>query len=371
MNYSISVKNTGGQGASGNSVSSAYVSANNHLFVVVSDGAGNVVEEIDAGDVSANISLGVDDLSDVSINFLGNDYFLGYNSSANRWESKLASLSGLSDTTISGVVDNDLLVWNGTTSKFTNQTPSEAGFANVATSGNYSDLSGLPNFDGSAPSNAAITLASAGTGFTGGGTFYLNQLGNATVTYSFDQTALVITESQIVNLQNYITDYTVTQSDVTTHQASLAITEAQITNLQAYLTAEADTLATVMARGATTSAVMTITNASASNTTASGALVVTGGVGIGGKLNVGGNTIISGNLTVNGTTTTVNSNEVNIGDAVILLNSDEAGIPSQNAGFEIERGTSANVAFLWDESVDSWDMGGYELKNVVLDGGTY
>lgn len=70
-----------------------------------------------------------------------------------------------------------------------------------------------------------------------------------------------------------------------------------------------------------------------------------------------GNVIVQGNLTVNGTTTTVNSNEVNIGDAVMLLNSDETGAASQNAGIEINRGTDTNVSFLWDEAADKWTIG--------------
>ena len=61
---------------------------------------------------------------------------------------------------------------------------------------------------------------------------------------------------------------------------------------------------------------------------------------------------INGNLTVTGTTTSVNSNEVNIGDAIIKLNFDETGTASQNAGFEVERGTDANVSFIWDEAAD-------------------
>ena len=84
-----------------------------------------------------------------------------------------------------------------------------------------------------------------------------------------------------------------------------------------------------------------------------------------------GTVIIAGNLTVNGTTTTVNSNQVDIGDSVILLNSDETGAPSQNGGFEIERGTSTNVSFLWDESNDYWTLGDKTLANVALDGGNY
>jgi len=84
-----------------------------------------------------------------------------------------------------------------------------------------------------------------------------------------------------------------------------------------------------------------------------------------------GTVVIAGNLTVNGTTTSVNSNEVNIGDSIILLNSDEAGTPSQNGGIEIERGTSANKSFVWNEADDAWDLANETLQNVTLDGGTY
>lgn len=73
---------------------------------------------------------------------------------------------------------------------------------------------------------------------------------------------------------------------------------------------------------------------------------------------VAGNFTISGNLTVNGTTTSVNSNEVNIGDSFILLNSDATGTPadSQDAGIEIERGDSTNVSLRWDELEDDWEF---------------
>ena len=84
-----------------------------------------------------------------------------------------------------------------------------------------------------------------------------------------------------------------------------------------------------------------------------------------------GSVVIAGDLTVNGTTTTVNSNEVNIGDSIILLNSDETGAASQNAGIEIERGTDANKSFIWDEAADAWTLNDETLEGVVIDGGSY
>ena len=50
------------------------------------------------------------------------------------------------------------------------------------------------------------------------------------------QAALSITESQISDLQSYITDYTVTEADVTAHQAALSITESQISDFGTYAT---------------------------------------------------------------------------------------------------------------------------------------
>lgn len=79
---------------------------------------------------------------------------------------------------------------------------------------------------------------------------------------------------------------------------------------------------------------------------------------IGGARTFSGNVTVSGNLTVNGTTTTVNSNTVSVGDNIIVLNSDETGTPSQNAGIEVERGTAANVSLLFDEGTDRWKFTG-------------
>jgi len=83
-------------------------------------------------------------------------------------------------------------------------------------------------------------------------------------------------------------------------------------------------------------------------------LVSTGAQTFAGDKTFGNNLIITGNLTVNGTTTTVNSNTIAVGDNIIVLNSDETGTPSQDAGIEIERGTSTNVSLIWDEGTDRW-----------------
>jgi len=80
-------------------------------------------------------------------------------------------------------------------------------------------------------------------------------------------------------------------------------------------------------------------------------------VTVAGQLNVGENVIITGNLTVSGTTTYVDTTTLNIGDNIITLNADETGTPSQNGGIEVERGTSTNKTFIWDETNDYWSVG--------------
>jgi hypothetical protein len=80
-------------------------------------------------------------------------------------------------------------------------------------------------------------------------------------------------------------------------------------------------------------------------------------------LGVGRDLTVTGNLTVNGTTTTLNTTDLLVEDNIIVLNSGVTGAPSLNAGVEIERGSSANVVFRWNESTDKWQ--------VTEDGSTY
>jgi hypothetical protein len=75
----------------------------------------------------------------------------------------------------------------------------------------------------------------------------------------------------------------------------------------------------------------------------------------------GTSVVIDGNLTVSGSTTTINTETVTIADNIIVLNSNAAGTATESAGFEIERGTDANVQFLWNETNDYWSTVGTKL----------
>ena len=73
--------------------------------------------------------------------------------------------------------------------------------------------------------------------------------------------------------------------------------------------------------------------------------------------------IIRGTLQVDGTTITTNSETVTIADNIIVLNSNSADTPTENAGIEVERGNSTNVLFRWNETNDRWEF--------TNDGSTY
>jgi hypothetical protein len=75
------------------------------------------------------------------------------------------------------------------------------------------------------------------------------------------------------------------------------------------------------------------------------------------NLTTTGNMVVGGNFTVSGTTTTVNTETLTIDDNIIVLNNNEGGTPSQNAGIEVERGTATNKTFIWDEGSDNWTVG--------------
>jgi len=79
----------------------------------------------------------------------------------------------------------------------------------------------------------------------------------------------------------------------------------------------------------------------------------------------GSNFTITGNLTVNGTTTTVDTTNMSIEDPLLVFSSGASGSGSVDAGFIVERGSDANVGFIWDESADA-----FVVINTTETGGT-
>jgi hypothetical protein len=79
-----------------------------------------------------------------------------------------------------------------------------------------------------------------------------------------------------------------------------------------------------------------------------------------------GTTRVTGNLIVDGDTVTVSAENLNVQDNIIIVNYGEtgAGVTLQYSGLEVDRGTLARSAFVFNESDDSWNIG-------IVSGGTY
>jgi hypothetical protein len=67
------------------------------------------------------------------------------------------------------------------------------------------------------------------------------------------------------------------------------------------------------------------------------------------NLTYGSDLTITGNLVVQGNTTTIDTTYTTIEDPILLLASNQTGSPSVDIGFVGQRGTSNNIAFVWDE----------------------
>ena len=236
-------------------------------------------------------------------------------------------------------------------------------------------------------SNIAYIGSPAGTGSIAiGGKFYIDQQGliynhanaafaaanNATDTYvrnhanaAFDsansaatlQSGINATQNtNITSVTNTATAAFLAANSAATLSAATDLTQnTNITNAQN--TADAAFLsgntAATLQSGINATQNTNITNAQntgdAAFTTANNALPKAGGT-------ITGSLVIDGNLTVSGTRTYANTTNVQLGDNIITLNAEiPSGLaPTENAGIEVNRGSSANVSLVWNEANDNW-----------------
>ena len=92
-----------------------------------------------------------------------------------------------------------------------------------------------------------------------------------------------------------------------------------------------------------------------------GVTVSSGEVAIGQAVGTGdnptfNNLTVDGNLTVSGTQTIVNTTSLSIADNLMILNSDASGSPTENAGLQVNRGSSDDVFFQYNETSDKWQF---------------
>lgn len=104
---------------------------------------------------------------------------------------------------------------------------------------------------------------------------------------------------------------------------------------------------------------MSVNGTTDSVDTSTGALLVSGGVGVSGKihtneLHVNGNTVIGGDLTVNGTTITLNNEVQLISDNLIVLNSGPDG--EYDAGIMMQRTTGSYAVMFYNTNYDDFQF---------------
>jgi hypothetical protein len=229
-----------------------------------------------------------------------NGQILQYSTADTEW--KYADLPGstlvtLGDVDSAALADNALLVYNSSAGEFQFESGAtlratlgvdSAGTDNSidisissATSYDYITLSAgqvltINQVNLGTDVTGALPVANGGTGsttssaartnllpsLTGNGSKLVKVNSGATDIEYIAESTLSITESQISDLQSYLTaetndlsasvtwanvpDVNITQSSVTQHQAALSITESQISDLQTYLTAETNDLGTAV-----------------------------------------------------------------------------------------------------------------------------
>jgi len=105
-------------------------------------------------------------------------------------------------------------------------------------------------------------------------------------------------------------------------------------------------------------------------TTARARAAISGGTGVtlsSGQISIGqpvgtsdnvtfSNITATGSLSVTGTNAFLSTSNLQVNDNIITLNADETGTPSDNVGFEVERGTASNVSLIWAEDSDQWQI---------------
>jgi len=215
-------------------------------------------------------------------------------------------------------------------------------------SGNFAagTITGSSITDGTATlTGGALSLGggiTGATGITASGTVQFGNLsdGSITATGFVDEDNMASNSATLIPTQQSVKAY----ADLKETNAG-TVTNTANTNMKAYVDTQVSGLnnATIVR----TSGTQSISGAKTFNDVAT----------------FSSNIIVNANLIVNGTTTEINTETLTVDDNIIVLNNNEAGTPSQNAGIEVERGTHNNVLFRWNESGTRWEY--------TEDGSTY
>ena len=236
---------------------------------------------------------------------------------------------------------------------------------------------------------SATSIVVTGSEIIGGGLSVLGStvLASTTVT-SFSATSVVVAGNEIINgsfnvlgsaVLGIVTATAFTATSVTvngneTITGGLSVAGASVFSIA---TATVFTATSLTVNGAAgISGVVTLSNNSNATNTASGALKVTGGVGIGQDLWVGGAAYIAGDLYVDGTQFVVNKQTIATGDATLTLSSGTTSA-ALAAGSGIQIGntvtSAAYASFLYDGGTAPgywYTANGLKVNSTLTNNGT-
>jgi hypothetical protein len=301
--------------------------------------------------VSGSLSRAVlDDIGDVSASAAINGNFLKYD--GQKWVPDsiptINNLDDVGDVSASAPASGDFLKWNG--SSWVN----DAINLGTDTTGNYvaDVVSGTGVIIAHTPGEASSASISIGQDVSTGASVSFGHV-SANITGSLSGNASTATTLQTPRIISLTGD--VSGSVSFDGSANASITATVEPNSVAL---GADTTGNYVA-DVTAGTGVTVTHTpgeGSSATIAIGQAVGTSASVTFAQISTTGDLTVGGNLTVNGTTTTINTDTLAVEDNIVVLNSNVTGSPTTNAGIEVERGTSANVAIRWNETSDKWEI---------------
>ena len=307
----------------------------------VSAGTGITVTHTPSEGSTATVALNatLDNLSNVNVPSPTNGHFLKYVSSASEWQSAsvptINNLNDIGDVTITSVTNGQILKWNGT--QWINDTPAAGG----------SPVSYTAVADGLVVRYvAAADVANYAGQYNNGGGYALGQIVSTGVNSPYGNSGELFIRISNPNNPGYppSTASWGTYSHLTSPVAgSLAVFGVDENAIQARVAEITDVEIGYL--NGVTSAIQTQIDDKAplASPTFTGTLTAN-------------DVTVSGNLTVSGTTTSINTETLTVDDNIIVLNNNVTASPTEDAGIEVERGTSANVAIRWNETSDVWEI---------------
>jgi hypothetical protein len=114
--FSVSLARTGGQGAKGDTISNVFINENNDLVVEITSSSG-VITSIVAGNLTEKLKLG--ELLDVTITNVSEGDYIAYDLATQSYKNHKLTTDRLTDFDNSNKQDGSVLVYNGTTEKYT------------------------------------------------------------------------------------------------------------------------------------------------------------------------------------------------------------------------------------------------------------